>query len=193
MTLTISSAEGGRGELDAHLFENASIGLARGLFWNISLPCAPVPWEGEEWQCSVLCEWLQWPIGDWTSLDGATLRTSSDPTSVECSVYFTAHHPVRLESLSLRRVAHTARFKIELSGSFDLQGYGELDARNIPLVLRGEVDFYGVVVVPGSLFPKPADPTDVIRFVEPFLSLYNLGKPEWDRFRYVLRAEPQQT
>ena len=121
------------------------------------------------------------------------MGTSSDPTSVECSVYFTAHHPVRLDSLSVRRVAHATRFAIELSGSFDLQGYGELDAQNIPLVLRVEVDFDGVFVVPGNLFPKPADPTDVIRLVEPFLSVSNLGEPEWDRFRYVLRAKPQRT
>lgn len=193
MTLSISSAQDRPGELYAHLFENASIGIPRSLFWNLSLPCAPISWDGEEWECFVLCEWLQWPAQDWTSLDGATLRTSSDPASVECTIYFTAHHRVRLESLSIRRVPNLARFEIALSGAFDLQGYGELDAQSIPLTLRGEVAFDGVVVVPGNFSPKPSEPRDVIRLVEPFLSVSNLAEPEWDRFRYVLRAEPPKT
>lgn len=187
MTLLISSTQDRPGRLDAHLFENAAASVERSLFWSLSLPCAPVSWEGEEWQCSVSCEWLQWPVRDWTSLDGATLRTTSSPTSVECSVYFTSHHPARLDSLTVKRLAKTARFEIELSGSFDLRGYEELDAKNIPLVLRSEVDFCGVVVVPGNLFPKPSEPKEVIRLVEPFLSLSNLGEPESDGFRYVLR------
>lgn len=192
MTLLISSERDRRGELYGHLFENVSTGVPRGLFWNFSLPCAPIAWEGEEWECSVLCEWLQWPVRDWTSLDGATLRTSSAHASVECSIYFTEHHPVRLEALSVSRIADSARFNIALSGAFDLKGYGELDAQNIPLFLHGEVDFDGVVVVPGNLFPRPCNPADVIRLVEPLLSVCNLGEPEWDRFRYVLRAEPQK-
>ena len=192
MTLSISSAQDRRGELYGHVFENTSSGVPRGLFWNLSLPCTPISWEEEDWECSVLCEWLQWPVRDWTSLDGATFHSSSDPGSVECSIYFTAHHPVHLESLSMKRVAHSTRFEVALSGAFDLQGYGELDAQNIPLTLHGEVDLDGVVVVPGNFFPKPSDTSDVIRLVEPFLSLFNLAEPEWDRFRYVLRAEPQK-
>ncbi|MDM7950868.1 hypothetical protein [Hydrogenophaga sp.] len=192
MTLLISSERDRRGELYGHLFENDSTGVPRGLFWNFSLPCAPIAWEGEEWECSVLCEWLQWPVRDWTSLDGATLRTSSAQASLECSIYFTEHHPVRLEALSVSRIADSARFNIALSGAFDLKGYGELDAQNIPLFLHGEVDFDGVVVVPDNLVPRPCNPADVIRLVEPLLNVCNLGEPEWDRFRYVLRAEPQK-
>lgn len=191
MTLSISGAQDRLGEVYAHLFENASTGVPRSLFWNLSLPCAPISWEGDEWECSVVCEWLQWPAQNWTNLDGATLRSSADPASVECSIYFTAHHRVRLEALSIRRVGNSVRFKVALSGNFDLQGYGELDSQNIPLTLRGEVVFDGVVVVPSNFFPKPSDPTDVIRLVEPFLSVSNLAKPEWDKFRYVLRPESQ--
>jgi hypothetical protein len=98
---------------------------------------------------------------------------------------------VRLGSLAIKRVVQSTRFEVALSGAFDLQGYGELDAQNIPLTLRGEVDFDGVIVVPDNFFPKPSEKSDVIRLVEPLLSLSNLTDPEWDRFRYVLRAEPQ--
>ncbi len=192
MTLSISRAQDRRGELFGHIFQNVSAGVPRGLCWNFSLPCAPISWERGEWECSVLCEWLQWPVRDWTSLDGATLQTSSNPALVECSMYFTEHHPVRLESLSIKRIARSARFQIALSGVFDLQGYGELDARNIPLAMRGEVDFGGVIVVPGNLNPEPANPADVIRLVEPFLTLSNLSEPAWDNFRFTMSADLQQ-
>lgn len=193
MTLLISSAQGRRGELYGHLFENPSTGVPRSLFWNLSLPCSPITWEEEEWECAIQCEWLQWRVRNWTGLDGATLRTSSDPASVECSVYFSTHHPARLDSLSLKRVAHSARFEVALSGAFDLLGYGELDAQDIPLTLRGEVDFGGIIVVPDNFFPKPSDAADVNRLVEPFLSLSNLAEPERDGFRYLLRVAPQKS
>lgn len=193
MTLLISSAQGRRGELHGHLFENPSTGVPRSLFWNLSLPCSPITWEEEEWECAVQCEWLQWRVRDWTGLDGATLHTTSDPSAVECSIYFSAHHPVRLDSLSLKRIGHSARFEIALSGAFDLLGHRELDAQNIPLKLRGEVDFGGVIVVPGNFFPKPSEPADVNRLIEPLLSLSNLAEPEWDKFRYLLRVAPQRS
>lgn len=191
MTPSLSSARDQRGELYGHVFENTSSGIPRSVFWNLLLPCTPISWEGEDWECSVSCEWLQWPLRDWTSLDGATLHSSSAPESIECSIYFAAHHRVRLGSLAIKRVVQSTRFEVALSGTFDLQGYGELDAQNIPLTLRGEVDFDGVIVVPDNFFPKPSEKSDVIRLVEPLLSLSNLTDPEWDRFRYVLRAEPQ--
>lgn len=59
MTLSIFSVQDQRGELYDHVFENISSGVPRGLFWNLSLPCTSMSWEGEGRGCSVLCEWLQ--------------------------------------------------------------------------------------------------------------------------------------
>ena len=162
--------------------------VQRGLFWSLSLPCSPIEWDGEEWDCSVHCDWLQWPIQDWTQLDNAMLFTCVHPATVECSLYIDSHHPVRLESLALKRVSHLARFEVELTGSFDLKGYNELDADDIPLALHGVLDFEGVVVVPNNLWPKPTDPDQAVRALAPFLNQSNVSAPEWDRFRYVFKG-----
>lgn len=105
----------------------------------------------------------------------------------QCSLYIDSHHPVRLESLALKRVSHLARFEVELTGSFDLKGYNELDADDIPLALHGVLDFEGVVV-PNNLWPKPTDPDQAVRALAPFLNQSNVSAPEWDRFRYVFKG-----
>lgn len=193
MTLSISFAQGQRGDLYGHLFENAAVGLPRNVYWNFSLPCSPIAWGGDEWECSLQCEWLRWRISDWTDLDGATLNDLDGFDRVECSLYLSSHHPVRLESLSLQRLPDTKRFVVQLSGAFDLHGYDELDGQNIPLKLHGEVDFEGVIVVPGNFSPKPSQAEEVARLVDPFISRSNLDEPKWDRFRYVLKALDRRT
>lgn len=73
---------------------------------------------------------------------------------------------MRLESLAIKRVVQSTRFEVALSGAFDLQGYDGLDAQNIPLTLRGEVDLAGVFVVSDNFLPKPSGASDVMRSVE---------------------------
>lgn len=176
METKIATPDGTYGTLYAHLFENPDTGLARGLFWSFSLPCAPVSWAGDEFDCSVSCEWLQWPITDWTRLDGMTLATSVDPGAAECSVYLADHHDVRLASLAVRRIAGTLRFAVELTGSFDLHGFDELDATDLPLAWRGEVEFTEVLVA-RSLLPKPADADEARAMLAPFLDVSGLAEP----------------
>lgn len=43
--------------------------------------------------------------------------------------------------------------------------------------------------MPGNVFPKPSELADVVRLVEPFLSLSDLTEPEWGFSRYMLKAE----
>ena len=191
MTLLISNEHCPKGVIYGHLFEGASSGLPRRLFWNLSLPCHPITWHRETWECFVQCDWLDWPLRDWTCLDGATLSTVSDPAMIECSVYFAAHHPAQLDALCLKRMGPAARFAVDMTGSFDLQGFGDLDAKDIPFVVRGEIDFEGIFVVPEHLTPSPSEPLQVIQALEPHLDVSQLGPPEWDRFRYVLRPGAQ--
>jgi hypothetical protein len=81
MTLSISSARDRRGERYGHLFEDASSGVPRSLFWNLSLPCAPM----EEGECAVLCEWLQWPVGEpeWDRFDTCSEPNPSGHSTVQ--------------------------------------------------------------------------------------------------------------
>lgn len=116
------------------------------------------------------------------------MNSSSDPSSIQFSIYvISAHLPAHLKSISLKRVSEQARFVIEVTGTLDIRGYGDLDGKDIPIALRAEVDFEGVILVPGDLFPKPTSSEKVSEALKPFLALENFADPEWDRFRYVVR------
>jgi hypothetical protein len=185
MPIRIANYATGSGSISAHVFENSSVGVQRGLFWSVTLPCSPVVWEGDECETSLACEWLRWPIRNWVCLDGATLESAVAPREVECSFYLSEHHPVAVSSLKLMRIQGTARFHVAIAGVLDLEGYGDLDAKEYELAVQGEATLDNLIVVPGNLFPKPDDPIAARNALGEFIDLSNLTTPEWDRFRYV--------
>jgi hypothetical protein len=182
-----SSDPNQRGALSAHLFENPSAGVRRGLFWSVTLPCLPVRWDEEDWDCSLTCDWLQWPVRNWIELDGASLATALEASNAECSVYLAEHHPVKLTSLTIRRIEDTHCFVVTVQGTLDVEGFDELDGESIPVNLESEVDFEYVTVVPANLTPKPANAIEALVALEPFIDTAEFQPPEWERFRYVLR------
>lgn len=186
MPLAVHADPECRGELDAQLFENPRTGLPRNLYWSLTVPCAPVAWAGEVWDCSVTCEWLTWPVRHWAELDGMGLAAVTSPALVECSLYLAEHHPVRVESLALRRIGEGARFSVGLAGGVDIQGLDELDGRDIEFSLHGEVELEGLVVIPDNLFPKPQNESEVLAALRPYADLGSFGPPVFDRFRYLL-------
>ena len=174
------------GEIWAHVFENKSAGVPRNVYWSLNFECEPINWDASSWDCNVQCEWLTWPLRQWADLHEQTLRQVTHPNLVECSFYFSDHHPVTLSDLAIQQIANSTRFLATLKGQFDLRGFGHLDESGIPLALACELDFRGVVVVPGNLSPKPTDAAQARDVVEPFLSTADLQKARWDKFRYML-------
>lgn len=186
MLLLIRPNPASVGSVYAHLHEHPGTGLARNLYWSVTLPCLPIEFDEEEWRCSVTCEWIVWPVRDWRSLHGVSLSTAQNPTQIECSLYFGEHHPVHVEKLELRRTSVDSRFMVNIAGTFSLAGYGDLDGKGIRFSLHSEVELEGLVVVPGSLFPKPQTEAEVLEALRPYIELENFGLPVFDRFRYVL-------
>ena len=174
------------GNIYAHLFENSQVGVPRNLYWSVTVPLLPVEWEEDEYECLLTCEWITWPIKEWTQLNGASLATSTNASLIESSLYFVEHHPVHIDRLELRKAAGGARFSVVVAGEFDLEGFGELDGKNIRFAVQREVDFEGIVVVPGNLSPKPQSASDVLQVLSPYVELGAFGQPVLDRFRYVL-------
>jgi hypothetical protein len=179
------------GELHAHVFESRGQGLERNVFWSVQIECAAIAVGDEQWPCAVSCDWLTWSLHDWEQLDGATLATVTAPEMVECSFYLGDHHTVRLHALQMARIGGTSRFRVALSGDFDLRGFEALDGTRIPLAVQADVEFTGVIVLPDSLSPKPSTPELATAVVGDFLATLNLGSPEWDRFRFVLAPAAQ--
>ena len=79
------------GEIYAYIYENPLVGLPRNLFWSVTLRFEPIVHEGEQWECSMTCEWIPWPVGDWRGLDNARLKVESNDQLIESSFYLVAH------------------------------------------------------------------------------------------------------
>ena len=172
------------GTIYGHLFENASAGVKRGLYWSVTCPCAPIHSGGEEWETSLSCEWLTWPLHDWTQLDGAGLVSIIDTGSIECSFYLSEHYPATLMALTLRRILATNRFVVSMSGEVEITGFEELD-ETVTFSVEFEAELGELVVVPDNLFPKPSTEQEATTALAPFINTANLQAPQWDRFRYV--------
>ena len=175
----------GLGEIYGHVFENYSGGIARQLFWSVTLKCAPVRWEEENWHCSFTTEWLVLPIARWSDLHGKSLIHVQNPKSVEASLYLVKHHPAKLKALSFAHVTGTHLFSVNIEAEVDIEGFGDLDGVGLPLELQGEAEFEGLVILPSNLDPKPDTPLKASEALKRFISLSELGEPEWQGFRYV--------
>jgi hypothetical protein len=171
------------GEIYAHLFENPRTGVARNLFWNLRIDCEPVRLDGEEWDCSVAVEWLRWTVPNWRSLDAKGLRDVSAPEMVEASVYLVAeHHTVAVEDLRLTLVEGNA-FSVRLSGTAVIGGSPRA---RVEFDITTTLNFTGVVVVPGDLFPKPVTAEEVNQAVSQFIALDGLRSAEGENHRFLL-------
>jgi hypothetical protein len=68
-----------------------------------------------------------------------TLARTTAPELVESSFYLAEHYPMNLRSLELQRIPDEARFKVDLSASFALEGFGA----SRMLLSEIEYDSYG--------------------------------------------------
>lgn len=172
------------GECYAYIFENPNMGLKRGLFWNFFLECAPVILDGEEWEASILCDWVQFPMRNWREAKAVGLDTLPNREMLEASFYLLAHNPVDLSRLE---IAHDRGhyFRVRMAGSFAVNGFEELEGIAVPLDVTGSVQFKGLIVMPDNLFPKPTDAVSASNVASEFIELEDFGEPTWDGSRFL--------
>ena len=175
------------GSIYGHVFENHIMGIARQLFWSVTLNCDPVRWNNEDWNCSFTTEWFVLPVAHWSDLDGITLSDVRNGQSIESSLYLGDHHPATLDAISLTRITGTRRFLVNIEAKVDIGGFDDLGGVGIPISLHGEAVFTGLVVVPENLHPKPDTPQKAVEALSAFISLSELREPEWQEFRYVFQ------
>ena len=169
------------------LHENShpQINLPLGLFWDIRVKFEPVEFDGERWDTSLGIGWLTWPVENWQDLSQMDLAKVINPDMVETSIYFVAEHwRVGLRSLSLSMTGGN-RFLLEYAVEGDID-MGSATAR---LIADGqcEIDFTGIIVVPGNHPVKPDTPEKACAMVSGFMETENLAEPVFDRFRYVFK------
>lgn len=175
----------GLGLVYGHVFENPLVGVARQLFWSVTLNCGPVRSGKENFDCSFTTEWLVLPISRWSDLHEKSLAHVQNPEGVEASLYLDEHHSAKLMALSFARIAGTHRFSVSIEAEVHIEGFGDLDGAGLPLALQGEAEFEGLVILPSNLDPKPDTPLKASEALKRFISLSELGEPQWQKFRYV--------
>jgi hypothetical protein len=175
------------GDIYAHIFENSRTGLARGLFWSITIEFEPVDYGEEQFDCSTTCEWMNWPIRDWHDLDGKRLNALYGDDGIEASFYLTRHDSAKHVRLSIQRTS-AADFQVSMAMTVNFSGYYG-DDENPDLLVSGDVviPFTGLLVVPDNLFPKPTTVEEVNGVAREFVDLNCYEAPELDRHRYVFQ------
>src|SRR5258708_22164020 len=106
-----------RGKLFAKLFENKGR-LPRAIYWTFSVTFAPLHYgdgkDADDFECSILCEWLRFPVLDWRDLKG---RRFERPEG-QISFYMTEHDPT--ENMAIDFSERTGRsFVIDISMAVD--------------------------------------------------------------------------
>lgn len=176
------------GEIYCHLFENPRTGLARNVYWAITLNFHPVEYGGEKLRCSMTCEWLALPLRDWRQLEGRSSSLDYGDGGSESSFYVWQHDIGK--STRLRIGARMGdRFDVEMDMVVDFTGTSKAD-RNAAMQVRGRaaLPFTGVIVVPDNLKPEPGTPADVVGAVAPYLDTTLFRAPE--RRHHAFRMDP---
>lgn len=175
------------GEIYAHIFENSRTGLSRGLFWSFSIEFEPLLYDEDEFDCSMTCEWLRWPIRNWHDLEGKRLEAAYGDNGIEASFYMSSHYvakSVRLQVLN----RSAATFRVLLAMTVDFHGYvGDDRNPEMPVAAEFDIPFTGLIIVPENLFPKPSTVEEAKEVARGFVDIDRYERPERDRHRYVLR------
>ncbi|WP_309084789.1 hypothetical protein [Chelativorans sp.] len=110
-----------------------------------------------------------------------------DRDLVEASVFlFDEHHRVSLHGLQLR-AAGANKFSAAIAGAADIDG--ESEPLSLDFSLTSALEFTGLVVVPDNLEPKPETPEQVRQAVSAFMSVDDLRRPSFDKWRYLLEPD----
>jgi hypothetical protein len=176
------------GEIYCHIFENENTGLARNLFWSITVDFEPIQYGEEEFSCSMTCEWIAWPLRDWRELDGRQLDVDYGENGVESSFYMTAHDLATHTTLTLRH-RRDNMFSVKVDMLVNFHGYyGEDENPAMPVQAEVEVPFIGLLVIPGNLFPKPNKPAELRKVASEFVDLSAYEEPQpWKTHDFVFR------
>ncbi len=180
-------------EISGHLFENPSVGVPRGIYWSCTIGFAPISAspEGEErdegWPCTLLCDWITWPVRSWQEIHGLSLESCVGPLAVEASLYFFGQHQSlsRLE-LSFQR-SQADRFRVRGSFLADLEDLDGKTLRAVTSALDIEGRFVGLSVLPDNLFPKPKSEAEAIEALGQFADLQSYERPQWEDLVWMFR------
>lgn len=175
------------GSMYSHIFENASTGLQRGHFWSLTIDFTPIEYDGSEWHCSTMIEWMQFPVRDWRSINDSHVAIAIEHEMVEASFYLTRHDWAMVKDFRLKHITAN-RFRAYVKAFVNFQGFTGDDVNpDMEITAETDIEYTGLIIVPDNLFPKPDTPQRVSEVVSQFADPAAYHPPEKDDFRYVLR------
>ena len=191
MKFPVAKLKPAGGEIYAHIFENRHTGLARNLFWSFRIEFKPLRYgeDDSEWTCSMMTEWITFPIFDWKQLEGQELDVSDGERGIESSFYMTSHDPgVRGKLAISQRKANVFRVALDMTVNF--HGYYGDDA-DPEMRVRTEADipFEKVAFNSGNLFPKPKNIAEANAIATKYLDLATFHPMQKNGDQFVLQPK----
>ena len=156
MRFPASELRASGGEIYCMVFENKNTGLARNLFWSLTLNFEPV---GQESYVSMTCDWIPWKLRRWKELDGVKLASQYGEDGIEGSFYVCEHDLMENVSLSLQYVRENL-FRLEMEMTVDYQG-SEFSDPEPHLLVKG----CAIVPFVGLYLGQGIDLTDAAEFL----------------------------
>ena len=176
------------GEIYCHIFENQHTGVARDAYWSITVDFAPIVYGKDKFRCNAMVEWLQFTKRDFRELAEYRI-VLPDGSQAEASFYINEHDNASSTSLTLNYLGDD-RFHVDLEMIVDFHGYAGGDANPaLRVVASTELQYTGLIVVPGNLDPKPEDEAGVIAAASQFVELASYDPPLKQGFRYLFRPQ----
>jgi hypothetical protein len=164
------------GQLEGFLFENLRTGLARDVFFSITIPFAPIPYGNEIAETCLLIEWLRFGGKDWRSFSGNKIEGTR---GIEASFYLFDHRPAKellLEVLSREGLDFDVRVRI----SVDLNDRYDLPTPPMSVVdVRTSVRFCGIRIAESLLRYDPLQANEARRLLEPFVAVDLYEEPRF--------------
>lgn len=186
MTFPANQLRPNGGEIYCHIFENQLTGVTRDAYWSVTVDFAPLLYGKDTFRTLAMVEWLQFRIRDFRDIKQYRINLP-DSSHAEASFYMTEHDNAAATSMLLSYIGD-ARFHVELEMMVDFHGYLGGDANPVMRVAAStELQFTGLIVVPGNLDPKPDDEAAVISTASQFLDLSGFDPPLKQGFRYLFR------
>lgn len=174
------------GEIYGCIHENRLTGVARHLFWSVTLRFDPIIYERQNWECSMTCDFPS-RISDWRRLDNFGLKVEIDDEVIESSFYLVAHDWGKETELFLQR-DEGKFFNVSMSMIVDFTGLMGNDA-NPEMFVAGQaiVPFKGVFVTPENLFPKPTGVAEVKEIAKDYIDLSAYHEPQQEKHNFIFR------
>jgi hypothetical protein len=182
MPLTNTAFVASGGSYYAHVFENDSAGVPRGLYWSFTVSFKGIHYLGRTWDSSLTIDWITLGVREFA---GVHSISSTACSGAEASLYLAEHHPIDdwRARISWDRSKPQCMFDFDVR--LDFPGLDDDPVPGLHLTGRSSLKFDGFIIVPDNLSPKPASVAEAGTLLRQYFDAPCVAADE--NWRYVFR------